>query len=136
MRVGREEVMFEVSAAQLWSGLFFWTGSLHGKGAHSSQKAMICSTSVWGSYRNVWAHLTLSVSQPFFNTLMSSFVTSIVQPSCIVSGACISMGGRTSNIVVWIPHVSQSTGTIVEQPVASDSTYNSGTRPLATAIQN
>jgi hypothetical protein len=40
--------MFEISAAQLWSGLFFFEAppsvgdSLHGKGAHSSQKAMIC----------------------------------------------------------------------------------------------
>jgi hypothetical protein len=46
--VGRKNVMFEVSVAQAWSGLFFFNapsrvdGSLRGKGTHSSQKAMIC----------------------------------------------------------------------------------------------
>jgi hypothetical protein len=89
--------MFEVSAAQLWSGLFLFEappsvgGSLHGKGSALFPEGDDLLNISMSFLQKRSGPLTLSVSQPFFNTLMSSFVTGIIQPSGTVSGTCILM---------------------------------------------
>jgi len=78
--------MFEISVAQLWSGLFFFEAPPScGRLAARKWSALfpegddLLDISMGFLQKRLKGPpLTLSVSQPFFNTLMSSFVTGIV----------------------------------------------------------